>query len=151
MLPFLWLNWFINLEHSLTYWNSEQWSDAYQKIIFLLLDNMTILNLLTYFDFLSVLSHYIATDDTYSFLLLYPSFFFSRKSCWTSYMCLLFCSLFSIFLNYFLSNFKLFDSLLRIGWWYTSSIIDNNIRMHLTSYTHIIPYLAASYPYFLVR
>ena len=41
-----------------------------------------------------------------------------------------------IFLNYFLSIFKLFDSLLRKGWWYTSSIIDNNniIRMYLSSY-----------------
>ena len=41
---------------------------------------MTILNLLTYFDFVSVLSHYIATDDAYSFLLLYPSFFFSVEN-----------------------------------------------------------------------
>ena len=29
--------------------------------------------------------------------------------------------------NYFSNKFKLFDSLLKKGWWYTSSIIDNNI------------------------
>ena len=40
-------------------------------------------------------------------------------------------------MTYILSNFKLFDSLLKKGWWYTSSIIgNNNIRMHLASYTH---------------
>ena len=35
-------------------------------------------------------------------------------------------------MTYILSNFKLFDSLLKKDWWYTSSIIDNN----LASYTH---------------
>ena len=53
-------------------------------------------------------------------------------------------SLISTFLNYFLSYFKLFYSLLRKGWWYTSSIINNNnIRMCLATYTHpTLSYLA---------
>ena len=29
--------------------------------------------------------------------------------------------------NLFSNNFKLYDSLLKEGWWYTLSIIDNNI------------------------
>ena len=38
-------------------------------------DNITILmRLLTHFEFVSVSSHYIATYDTHSFLLLYPNF-----------------------------------------------------------------------------
>ena len=37
-----------------------------------------------------------------------------------------------LFMTYILSNFKLFDSLLKKDWWYISSIIDNN----LASYTH---------------
>ena len=39
-------------------------------------------------------------------------------------------------LNYFLSNFKLFSSLLRKGWWITSSNIGNKniIRMYLATY-----------------
>ena len=32
--------------------------------------------------------------------------------------------------------FKLFYSLLRKGWWYTSSIIDSNTRMCLATYNH---------------
>ena len=52
-------------------------------------------------------------------------------------------SLLSTFLNNFLSNFKLFDSLLRKGCWYTSSRNynfihnrQNNIRVYLASYTN---------------
>ena len=53
-------------------------------------------------------------------------------------MCnLLFCWFLRTFVNYFLSNFKWFDNLLRKGWWYTSFIIDNNnIRMYLGRYTY---------------
>ena len=51
-----------------------------------------------------------------------------------------FCSLLSTFQNYFLVYFKLFYSVLRKGWRYTSSIINNNnIRMCLATYTHPIP------------
>ena len=73
-------------------------------------------------------------------------FYLSRLECFfsgeklTSYVCWspFLCSLLSTFPNYFLVFFKLFYSLLRKGWWYTSSIIDNNIRMCLATYTHPI-------------
>ena len=52
-------------------WKSQ--NDAYQEIIFL--DKMTrLLSLLTHFDFASVLSHYIATYDIHSLLLVYLNF-----------------------------------------------------------------------------
>ena len=55
------LNWFINLRSSLTNRNREAY--PYQKTI---LENITILmSLLTHFDFVSVLSHYIVTYDTH--------------------------------------------------------------------------------------
>lgn len=38
-----------------------------------------------------------------------------------------------LFLNYFFSNFKLFNCLLRTDWWYTLSIINSIIRMYLAT------------------
>ena len=62
---------FIKLGNSLTYRNPEAMHT--KKII--LLDIITILlSFLTDSNFVPVLSHYIATDDTRSFLLLYLNF-----------------------------------------------------------------------------
>ena len=64
---------FIKLGNSLTYRNPEAMHT--KKIILILLDIITILlSFLTDSNFVPVLSHYIATDDTRSFLLLYLNF-----------------------------------------------------------------------------
>ena len=147
-----------------------------------------LLGLLTHFNFVLVLSHYIATYNTHSLLFLYPNFdvfsvfiipndwhlrqlkkfivvrfddsiggillgnnnesdnpyfffmnpflsfknrVFSSKEKLESYSYVLISFIFVyylvshsayIFLYFFLSTSKLFDSLLGKGWWYTSSV-----------------------------
>ena len=59
------------IESQSPFWKS--WCDAYQKRI-LLANLIILLGLLTHFNFVLVLSHYIATYNTHSLLFPYPNF-----------------------------------------------------------------------------